>query len=50
MSALVKGSDRIVPDEGADPSAGTVHWAPDKSLWIGGMTTAGVVLGPLFFS
>lgn len=46
---LVRGSERIVP-EGADPVAGTVHWAPAKSLWIGAMTIVALIGGPFFFS
>ena len=36
----------------ADTSAvaGSVHWAPVKSLWISAMTLAAVVGGPMFFS
>lgn len=47
---LVAGSERIDAQEGADPVEGTVRWAPAKSLWIGGMTLAALVLGPIFFS
>lgn len=47
---LVQGSERIVTEQGADPVSGTVRWAPAKSLWIGGMTLAGLIGGPLFFS
>ncbi len=46
---LVKGSERIVA-EGADPVAGTVQWAPAKSLWIGAMTIVALIGGPIFFS
>jgi stearoyl-CoA desaturase (delta-9 desaturase) len=47
---LVAGSERIIADSGTDPVDGTVRWAPAKSLWIASMTTAAVVLGPLFLS
>jgi stearoyl-CoA desaturase (delta-9 desaturase) len=47
---LVAGSERIVAAGDASPVAGTVRWAPAKSLWIGSMTLAGLVLGPLTFS
>jgi stearoyl-CoA desaturase (delta-9 desaturase) len=47
---LVAGSERIVADTGASPVLGRVRWAPAKSLWIGGMTLAALVLGPLTFS
>jgi stearoyl-CoA desaturase (delta-9 desaturase) len=47
---LVAGSERIVADGGASPVAGTVRWAPAKSLWIGGMTLTALALGPLTFS
>lgn len=35
--------------DGADagPVSGRVRWAPVKSIWIGGMTLAALVLGPL---
>jgi fatty-acid desaturase len=46
----VPGSDRIIVDADSDPVAGQVRWAPAKSLWIGTMTGAAVVLGPAFFS
>lgn len=45
---LVRGSERIVTDRFSDPVAGRVRWAPAKSLWIGSMTMAALVLGPLF--
>ena len=47
---LVAGSERIVADADASPVLGRVRWAPAKSLWIGGMTLAALVLGPLTFS
>ncbi len=47
---LVAGSERIVAGAGASPVAGTVRWAPAKSLWIGSMTAAALVLGPLTFT
>lgn len=47
---LVAGSERIVERDGCDPDEGRVRWAPVKSLWIGGMTVAALVLGPLTFS
>jgi stearoyl-CoA desaturase (delta-9 desaturase) len=47
---LVAGSHRIVATAGADPSRGVVRWAPVKSLWIGGMTIAALIFGPLLFS
>jgi len=47
---LVPGSERIFADISSDPVAGQVRWAPAKSLWIGSMTAAALILGPLFFS
>jgi stearoyl-CoA desaturase (delta-9 desaturase) len=47
---LVAGSERIVADGDASPVEGAVRWAPAKSLWIGGMTLAALILGPLTFS
>ena len=47
---LVAGSHRIVADAVADPVAGRVRWAPLKSIWIGAMTLAAVILGPLTFT
>ena len=43
------GSDRIL-DVGADAVAGAVRWQPAKSFWIGGMTVATLLLGPLYFT
>jgi stearoyl-CoA desaturase (delta-9 desaturase) len=37
-------------DEATDPLVGTVRWAPAKSLWLGAMTAAALVLGPLTFT
>ena len=45
---LVPGSERILPGLDADPVIGRVTWAPTKSIWIGTMTGAAVVLGPVF--
>jgi stearoyl-CoA desaturase (delta-9 desaturase) len=47
---LVPGSERIVALEETDPVDGSVHWSAQKSLWIGTMTAAALVGGPLFFS
>jgi stearoyl-CoA desaturase (Delta-9 desaturase) len=47
---LVAGSERIIADNDTNPMDGAVRWAPAKSLWIASMTTAAIVLGPLFFS
>ena len=46
----VPGTERIFADDRTNPAVGTVRWAPAKSLWLGTMTVAAVVLGPLFFS
>jgi fatty-acid desaturase len=47
---LVAGSERIVAAPGCDPVTGTVRWAHTKSVWIGGMTAAALVGGPLLFT
>ena len=47
---LVSGSERIIADANCDPVQGTIRWAPTKSLWIGSMTTAALILGPIYFS
>jgi fatty-acid desaturase len=44
------GSERMFAGADTDPVNGTVRWAPAKSLWIGSMTLAAIVLGPLVFS
>src|SRR4051812_6797852 len=43
VNSLVLGPD-------VDPCAGTVRWAPARSLWNGAMLLAAVVLGPLAFT
>src|ERR1700710_1917954 len=45
---LVPGSERIYAGAAADPARGRVRWAPAKSLWIGSMSLAALVLGPIF--
>ncbi|MGH6925143.1 MAG: acyl-CoA desaturase [Propylenella sp.] len=47
---LVPGSERMFADEETDPLVGVIRWAPVKSLWLGAMTAAALVLGPLFFT
>ena len=47
---LVPGSFRIKASPDTDPVTGTVHWKPAKSIWIGAMTTAALILGPMTFS
>ena len=47
---LVSGSERIVAGTNCDPALGRVRWAPAKSLWIGSMSTAAIVLGPIYFT
>jgi len=44
---LVSGPERIVADSRTDPVRGAIRWAPAKSLWIGSMTLAALVLGPI---
>ena len=47
---LVPGSERILAGPDTDPVQGRVRWAPAKSLWIGSMTLAAVLLGSPLFS
>ena len=47
---LVPGSIRIIASPDTDPVSGVVRWKPAKSIWIGTMTVAALVLGPLTFS
>src|ERR1700761_6106349 len=47
---LVAGSRRIIALPDSDPAAGRIRWAPAKSLWIGTMTLAALILGPLYFT
>ena len=47
---LRPGPHRIVAAEASDPVAGTIYWAPVKSIWIGSMTAAALLLGPFYFS
>ncbi len=48
LLAPVPGPKSILADGAASPVEGDVRWAPRKSLWIGGMTLAALVLGPAF--
>src|SRR6185295_4591751 len=41
---------RPLAADGDDPAAGTVRWASVKSIWIGSMTLAALILGPLTFT
>jgi stearoyl-CoA desaturase (delta-9 desaturase) len=45
---LVPGSERIVASLSSDPARGRVRWSPAKSVWIGSMTAAALLLGPVF--
>ncbi len=47
---LVPGSERMFADESTDPLDGTIRWAPAKSIWIGAMTIAALIAGPLTFT
>ena len=47
---LVPGSFRVQYTSETDPVTGSVRWKPSKSIWIGTMTIAALVLGPLTFS
>lgn len=44
------GSERIIADAATDAADGHVRWRPVKSIWIGAMTLAGLVGGPLAFN
>lgn len=46
----IPGSHRIRATLDSDPLTGKARWAPVKSLWIGSMTIAAILLCPLFFS
>jgi fatty-acid desaturase len=50
MMELVAGSERIEAGDEADSVRGRVRWAPTKSLWIGTLTFAALILAPFFFS
>ena len=39
---------RMLADDMTSAADGHLEWAPAKSLWIGGMVAAAVVLGPVF--
>jgi stearoyl-CoA desaturase (delta-9 desaturase) len=47
---LVPGSERIVATASSNPMLGTIRWAPAKSLWIGAMTVAALILSPITFT
>jgi len=47
---FVPGSIRIFYGPNTDPVSGTVKWKTTKSLWIGVMTAAALVFGPLTFT
>lgn len=47
---LVSGSERIAATADCDPVAGSVRWAPIKSLWIGSMTAATMLVCPIYFT
>ncbi len=47
---MIAGSHRIQAGIGTSAVKGRVHWAPAKSIWIGSMTLASLILGPLWFS
>ena len=47
---LVLGSKRIIAGSNCDPVSGRVRWAPARSLWIGSMSAAALLLGPLYFT
>jgi fatty-acid desaturase len=47
---LVLGSERILAGSTCDPASGIVRWAPEKSLWIGSMSAAALILGPVHFT
>lgn len=39
---------RMIADAHTSAADGHVEWAPAKSLWIGGMLAAALLLGPIF--
>lgn len=39
---------RMIADGDTSAAVGRIEWAPAKSLWIGGMVTAALFLGPVF--
>jgi stearoyl-CoA desaturase (delta-9 desaturase) len=45
-----QGSERIIADPSTSAIEGSVRWAPVKSIWIGSMTLAALIAGPLLFS
>jgi hypothetical protein len=47
---LRAGSRRMFADTQTNPVEGQVRWAPAKSIWVGAVTAAAIVLGPLTFS
>ena len=47
---ILKGSDRIQFDALTTPDLGVVKWKAPKSFWLGSMTAATLILGPLTFS
>ena len=47
---LMPGSERIFADDKTDPLDGEVRWCPSKSVWIGAMTAAAIILGPMFLT
>lgn len=47
---FVAGSERIIPKPNTSPLLGQVVWQPVKSIWIGSMTAATLLLAPLFFT
>ena len=49
QSASTFRSPRMFDTERTNAVDGSVHWKPSKSLWIGGMTVASLVGGPITF-
>ena len=45
-----EGSERVQPQSATDVSRASVRWKPKKSLWMGSMTAATLILGPLTLS
>lgn len=48
MASPCLSSERMMADPGTSATAGTVQWAPARSLWTGGMTAAALILAPAF--
>ena len=41
---------RMIADADTSAADGRVEWAPAKSVWIGGMVAAALLLGPVYIT